>query len=105
MYTYMFFCDIWMGQDLVLQSKPFAFELSFCWANAGFFTFSSKTRSIVPTSNLCRNILRPKNQLNQYLIKQKPNIKLEYYKTHQSECCYAHGYLQYICTVLTGLTT
>ena len=29
---------------LVLQRKPFAFELFFCWENAGFFTFSSKTR-------------------------------------------------------------
>ena len=38
--------------DLVLQRKPFAFELFFCLANAGFFTFSSKTRSIVSTSNL-----------------------------------------------------
>ena len=46
--------------SLVLQRKPFAFELFFCWANAGFFTFSSKTRSMVPTSNLCRNIQRPK---------------------------------------------
>ena len=51
---------------LVLQRKPFAFELFFCWASAGFFTFSSQTRSIVPTSNLCRNIQRPKNQLNKY---------------------------------------
>ena len=25
-----------------------------------------------------------------YFIKQKPKIKLEYYKTQQSECCYAH---------------
>ena len=37
----------------------------FCWANAGFITFSSKTCSIVPTSNLCQNVQRPKNQLNQ----------------------------------------
>ena len=37
-----------------------------------------------------------------YLIKQRPNIKLEYYKTQQSEYYYAHGYLQYMCTVLTG---
>jgi len=51
--------------NLVLQIKPFAFELFFCLANAGFFTFSSKTRSIIPTSNLCRNIQRPKSQLNQ----------------------------------------
>ena len=36
-----------------------------------------------------------------YLIKQKPNIKLEYYKNQQSECYYAHGYLQYMCTILT----
>ena len=34
-----------------------------------------------------------------YLIKQKPNIKLGSYKIQQSECYYAHGYLQ--CTVLT----
>jgi len=27
--------------SIVLQRKPFAFELFFCWANAGFFTFSS----------------------------------------------------------------
>jgi len=26
-----------------------------------------------------------------YFIKQKPNIQLEYYQTHQTECCYAHG--------------
>jgi len=38
-----------------------------------------------------------------YLIKQNPNIQLELkYKTQQLECCYAHGYLQYMCTVLTG---
>jgi len=37
-----------------------------------------------------------------YLIKQRPNIKLEYYKTQQSECYYAHGYLYYMCTILTG---
>jgi len=36
------------------------------------------------------------------LIKQKPNIKQEYDKTQQSECYYAHGYLQYMCTVLNG---
>jgi len=30
-----------------------------------FFTFGSKTRSIVPTSNVCRNFQRPNNQLNQ----------------------------------------
>jgi len=34
---------------VVLQRKRFAFELFFCWANAGFFTFSSKTRSMVST--------------------------------------------------------
>jgi len=51
--------------ELVLQKKNFAFELFFCWANAGFFTFSSKTSSIVPISNLCRNIQRPKKQINQ----------------------------------------
>ena len=50
----------------VLQRNPFAFELFFFWANARFFTFSAKTRSMLPTSNLCRNIKRPKNQLNQY---------------------------------------
>jgi len=32
---------------LFLQRKPFAFELFFCLANEGFFTFSSKTPSIV----------------------------------------------------------
>jgi len=37
------------GLPLVLQRKPFAFELFFCLAIAGFFTFSSKTCSIVPT--------------------------------------------------------
>jgi len=37
-----------------------------------------------------------------YLIKQKPSIQLEYCKTQQSECYYAHCYLQYTCTVLTG---
>jgi len=42
--------------DLVLQRKPFVFELFFCLANAGFFTFSSKTRSIVSTSNLYWNV-------------------------------------------------
>jgi len=42
------------------SKKHFAFELFFCWANAGFFTCI-----IVPISNLCRNIQRPKNQLNQ----------------------------------------
>jgi len=47
---------------VVLKRKPFAFELFFCLANAGFFTFSSKTGSIVSTSNLCRNVQRPKNQ-------------------------------------------
>jgi len=52
------------GPPVVLQRKPFAFELIFCLANAGFLTFSSKTRSIFPTSNLCRNVQRPKNQLN-----------------------------------------
>ena len=31
------------------------------------------------------------SELVVYWIKQKPNIKLEYYITHQSECCYAHG--------------
>jgi len=50
---------------VVLQRKPFAFKLFFCLAKAGFFTFSSKTHSIVSTSNLCRNIQRPNNQLNQ----------------------------------------
>ena len=40
----------------VLQRKPFAFELFFCLANAGFFIFSSKTRSIVSTSNLYWNV-------------------------------------------------
>ena len=45
-----------------------AFEQFFCLANAGFFTFSSKTRTIVPTSNLCRNFQRQKNQLNQYIL-------------------------------------
>ena len=39
---------------IVLQRKPFTFELFFCWANADFFTFSSKTRSIVLTSKLQR---------------------------------------------------
>jgi len=39
--------------NLVLQRKVFAFELFFCLANAGFFTFSSTTCSIVQTSNLC----------------------------------------------------
>ena len=29
---------------LVLRRKPFAIELFFCWSNAGFFLFSSKTR-------------------------------------------------------------
>ena len=52
-------------KDLVLQRKPFAFELFFCWAKVGFLTFSSKTCSIVPTSNICRNVQRPKKQLNQ----------------------------------------
>jgi len=47
----IYFCKM-----LVLQRKPFAFELFFCLANAGFYTFSSKTRSIVQ---------RPNNQLNQ----------------------------------------
>jgi len=28
------------GSCVVLQRKPFAFELFFCLANAGFFTFS-----------------------------------------------------------------
>ena len=37
-----------------------------------------------------------------YLFKQKPNNKQEYYKTQQSECYYAHGYLQYMCTILNG---
>jgi len=50
---------------LVLQRKPFAFGLLFFWANAGFFSFSSITRSIVLTSNPCWNIQRTnKNQLN-----------------------------------------
>ena len=43
--------ETWKKIHLVLQRKPFAFELFFSWANAGFFTFSSKTRSMVPTSN------------------------------------------------------
>jgi len=30
-----------------------------------YSTFSSKTRIIVPTSNLCWNVQRPKNQLRQ----------------------------------------
>jgi len=51
-------------RKVVLQRKPFAFELFFCLANAGFFTFSLKTRSIVWTSNLCRNVQGPKSQLN-----------------------------------------
>jgi len=34
-----------VGRRVVLQRKPFAFEIIFCLANAGFFTFSSKTRS------------------------------------------------------------
>jgi len=51
--------------SLVLQRKPFAFELCFCLPNAWFFIVSSKTRSIVPTSNLCRNVQRPTNQFNQ----------------------------------------
>jgi len=40
-----------------------------------------------------------------YLTKiiKKPNIKLEYHKTQQSECYYAHGYFRYMSTVLTGL--
>ena len=53
---------------LVLQRKPFAFALFFCLANEGFFTFSSKTHSVVPTSNLCRNVQRPKNQFNQQFL-------------------------------------
>ena len=40
-----------MVPTLVLLRKPFEFELFFSWANAGFFTLSSKTRSTVPTSN------------------------------------------------------
>jgi len=51
--------------SVVLQRKPFAFQLIFFWANSGLFTFSSKTCSIVPTSNLCRNVQRPNNLLNQ----------------------------------------
>jgi len=40
--------------ELVLQRKPFAFELYFCWANAGFITFtttrfSSKTAKSTST--------------------------------------------------------
>ena len=50
----------------VLRRKPFTFVIFFCSVNAGFFTLSSKTRSMVPTSNLCRNNQRPKNQINQY---------------------------------------
>jgi len=41
-------CADWV----VLQRKPFAFELFFGLANAGFFPFNSKTCSIVLTSNL-----------------------------------------------------
>jgi len=53
------------SERLVLQRKPFAFELFFCLANAVFFTFSSNTCSIVPTWNLCWNIQRRKNQFYQ----------------------------------------
>ena len=34
-----------------------------------------------------------------YLIKPRPNTKLEFYKTYQWECYYAHDY--YTCTKLT----
>jgi len=33
-----------------------------------------------------------------YLIKPRPNTKLEFYKTYQWECYYAHDY--YTCTKL-----
>jgi len=33
--------------SIVFQRKRFPFELFFCLANAGFFTFSPKTRSII----------------------------------------------------------
>ena len=68
---------------LVLQRKPFAFELFFCLVNAGFFTFSSKTRSIVPTSNLCRNVQRPKNQLNHYYYLERTDTNTSIYTTNQ----------------------
>jgi len=54
--------------SLIWERKPFAFELFFCLANAGFFTFSSKTCSIVPTSNLCKNDQKPKTQLNKWFL-------------------------------------
>jgi len=47
--------------SISFSKNPPAFELFFCWANAEFFTFSSNPRSLVPTSNLCRNIQRPKS--------------------------------------------
>ena len=58
-----------MGTGLHPSSskKPFAFELFFCSANASFFTFSSNTSSIFPTSNLCQIVQRSKNLLNQQL--------------------------------------
>ena len=69
---------------LVLQRKTFAFELFFCLANAGFFTFSSKTRSIVPTSNLCLNVQRPKNQLNHYYYYlERTDTNTSIYTTNQ----------------------
>ena len=69
---------------LVLQRKPFAFGLLFCLANfwSRFFTFNSKTRSIVPTSNLCRNVQRP-NQLNQQFSASALVIWKEQTKIHQ----------------------
>ena len=63
--TFILQISIKSNMNVVLQRKPFAFELFFCLANAGVFIFSSKTHSIVPTSNLCWNVQRPKNQLNQ----------------------------------------
>jgi len=38
----MFGLQVTLSQvlTLALQRKPFAFELIFCWANAGFFTFT-----------------------------------------------------------------
>jgi len=39
--------------ELVLQRKPFAFELYFCWANAGFFTFTRFSSKTAKSTSTC----------------------------------------------------
>ena len=70
---------IW-SSDAFFKENP----LDFSYFSVGLlFTFSSKTRSIVPTSNLCRNIQRPKIQLNRSFLETRLINSKEQITVHQ----------------------